>query len=247
MTDALRPAANRGIVPFHRMLQAHSFLWNYLWVAPNLLLFALGILVWLRGLRRQLPAFLAYAVLSSISGLALFAADVIPSVSAVNFWRIDWLSLSVETFVKFVAIGEIFSRVFNPFRSISKLGKYSVSAVGAVLVFGATFLAAISPGDSTLRLISGAHLLELTVYIVESGLVLFIFLLVAYFRTPWDRVSFGILVGYGVSSCVHLSLWAIMTNAAPTAHQRTIFDFVNMATFHVTVLIWYYFLLVPAQ
>jgi hypothetical protein len=122
-----------------------------------------------------------------------------------------------------------------------------VSAVGALLVFGGTFLAAISPGDSTLRLISGAHLLELTVYIVECGVVLSVFILVAYFQTPWDRISFGILLGYGVSSCVHLSLWAIMTNAAPTAHQRTIFDFLNMATFHVTVLIWYYFILFPAN
>ena len=27
------------------MLQAHSFLWNYLWVAPNLYLLALGVLM----------------------------------------------------------------------------------------------------------------------------------------------------------------------------------------------------------
>lgn len=229
------------------MLQAHSPLWNYLWIAPNLLLLILGAIISFRALGRQIPAFLAYAVLSSVGGLVLFAADVLPSVSPVNFWRVDWLTLSIESFLKFLAIGEVFSRLFSSYSSVSKVGKYLVSGVGAVLVFGATFIAAISRGDSTVRLISGAHLLDLTVFTVECGIVLFMFTLAAYFRTPSDRLSFGILLGFGISSCVHLALWAVMTNASPSAHQRTILDLLNMATYHVTVLIWCCYLLVPGK
>ena len=226
------------------MLQAHSFLWNYLWVAPNVLLLLLGVVLALRGVSRNFPYFVTYALVSPCCGLALFAADVIPSVTGINFWRVDWVTLSIESILKFLAIAEVFSRVFNPFPSVSKVGRNLLRGVGALLVFGAASIAALSLGDSSVRIISGAHLLDLSVFTVECGLILFIFALSAYFRVPWDRVSFGVLFGFGISSCIHLALWAIMTNAAPNAQQRTIFDLLNMTTYHLTVLIWYYFFLV---
>jgi len=229
------------------MLQAHSFFWNYLWISPNAYLLLLGILLIFKGIGRQRPAFATFAVLSSLGGLCLYAADVLPSVSPVNFWRVDWITLSLESILKFAAIGEAFSRLFNRYSSISKLGKYLVSAVGAILVFVATMLAAFSSGDSTVRLISGVHLLDLTVFAIECGLILFIYALAAYFRIPWDRHSFGTLLGFGVSSCVYLATSAIVTNANPSAYQRTLFDFSSMATYHVTVLIWFYFFLVPGK
>ena len=86
------------------MLQAHSFVWNYLWVAPNLLLLVLSLLLWRRGLGKQLPAFLVFAVVSPIGGLATFAADVSPYVSAENFWRVEWVSFLVESLLKFIVI-----------------------------------------------------------------------------------------------------------------------------------------------
>lgn len=229
------------------MLQAHSFLWHYLWVAPNVYLFILGLLIWRRGLNRQIPAFLAFALLSSSGQLSVYLADIVPSVSAGAFWQIDWVSLSLEALLKFFVFGEVFSRVFSPYPSVSKIGKYLVSAVGAFLVLIAAVVAGLSRGDSTFRLISGAHLLELTVFMVQCGLIVFVFLLAAYFRMPWDRLSFGILLGFGLASCVHLATWATMNNLTLSAYQRTLLDFVNMATYHVTVLIWYYYLLVPRK
>src|SRR5947209_8182884 len=150
------------------MLQAHSFLWNYLWLAPNLLLLALGLSVLFCEIRQRTRAFLAFVILSSLGGLILFAADVMPSVSAVNFWRIDWVTLSIESLVKFLAIAEVFSKVFSPYPSVSRVGKRLVSGAGAVLVLGATLVAAMSRGDGAVRLISGVHLLQLAVFIVEA-------------------------------------------------------------------------------
>ena len=70
------------------MLQAHSILWHYLWVAPNLILLALAFLVWKRRLSKELRTFLAFAILSAIGQLAVYVADIVPSVSAENFWRV---------------------------------------------------------------------------------------------------------------------------------------------------------------
>jgi len=229
------------------MLQAHSFLWNYLWIAPNILLLLLAVVLWMRGIGRQFPAFVVFAVLSAVGDLAIFVADVSPSVSAVNFWRVDWASLLIESVPKFIVIGDIFSRVLNPYPSISRLGRVLISWVGAALVFVASLVAAFSRGDSTVRLISGVHLLDQTVFMVELGLILVIFLFGAYFRLSWDRRSFGMLLGFGVSASGQLAAWAIIANANPSAHGRTLLDFLEMATHQVCVLIWFYYLLIPKR
>jgi hypothetical protein len=229
------------------MLQAHSFLWNYLWVAPNLLLLILAVLVCKRGLWRQFPAFVAFAILGATGGLGVFIADVVPSVTAETFWRIAWANLLIETLLKFLVIGEIFSRVLKPYPSVSRLGRVLVSGFGAVLVLLGVLAAALSRGDTNFRLIAGYHLVEQTVFLIECGLVLFIFLFAAYFHLSWDHFSFGLLLGFGVSACAYLGTWAVITNVAPSAHGRVLLDLLNMATYHACVLLWFYYLLVPGK
>ena len=229
------------------MLQAHSFLWNYLWVGPNLFLIGFGILLWKRGFQRVFPAFLAFAILSAAGELAAFIADIIPSVSAVTYWRVFWAGLLVEGLLKFLVLGEIFARVFAPYPSIGRLGKLLVSGFGALLVLLAAVIAGFARGDSVIRIISEAHLLEQTVFIIESGLIIFLFLFAAYFHLSWDRWSFGVLLGLGISACEHLATWAIIANANPSERARTLFALLNMATYHACVFIWGYYLLVPGK
>ena len=229
------------------MLQAHSFLWNYLWVAPNLFLLLLAVLLWMRGFRRAFPAFLVFTILSALAELAAFLADIIPSVSPDNFWRVIWVGLLVESLLKFVVIGEIFSLVFSPYPSIGRMGRTLVSGFGALLVLLAAVIAGFAKGDSVVHIVATAHLLEQTVFIIESGLIVFLFAFAAYFHLSWDRLSFGILLGLGISSCEHLATWAIIANTSPSEHMRTLFAFLNMATYHAAVLIWFYYLLVPGK
>ncbi len=229
------------------MLQAHSILWDYLWVAPNLLFLTVGFLIWKRGLSRQVPAFLAFAILGALGDLLVFGADIAPFVSAPNFWRIDWANLLLESLLKFLVIGEVFSRVFMQYPSISRVSRVAVSVFGAALVLLAGLIAGFAHGDNPMLLISGVHLLEQTVFVIELGLILFLFLFATYFRLSWDRLSFGILLGLGISACVHLATWAIIANASPSEYARTLFAFLNMGTYHLCVLIWLYYVLVPQK
>jgi len=229
------------------MLQAHSFLWHYLWVAPNVLLLALAVLCWKRAIHKQFPAFVAFAMLGSLGQLALYLADVSPSVSAENFWRVDWASLLTEGVLKFVLIAEIFGLAFGAYASIAQLGKLLIRAVGVVLVLAAAVAAAYAPKDNPNVLISGAHILDQTIFFIEVGLLVSLFLLSSYFHLSWNRPLFGVLFGLSISACVHLATWAVMANAGPSDATRYHLDFVNMATYHVCVLIWYYYLLVPEK
>jgi len=229
------------------MLQAHSPLWHYLWVAPNVLLLILAVLMWRRGVYRQFPVFLVFTVVIPVEQLIVYAADVLPSVSGDAFWRTLWAGLLLEALLKFTLIGEIFGSVFGHYPSLARLGTFLIRGVGVVLVLLATLAAAYTKKDSVYWIISGAHILEQTIYMIECGLILFLFVFAAYFKLSWGRIPFGIALGLGISASVHLAAWALAANANFSVHGRNLIDMTNMATYHACVLIWFYYLLIPQK
>lgn len=229
------------------MLQAHSILWNYLWVAPNVYLLALGVLMWRRGLSRQAPYLVAFSLISSTLDLVRFVLDVAPWASAYSYWIFSWVDLIVEALLRCLVIAEAFSRVLQSYPSLARLGKLLITGVGAILVLLAAVAAAFSVTSNEGRVPPGFHVMVQTVIIVDFGLIVFVFLFVALFKLTWDRLSFGILQGFGFSSGVHLCSWAVLANTNLSPHGRTLLDFLNFATFHLYVLLWYYYVLVPGK
>ena len=108
----------------------------------------------------------------------------------------------------------------------------------------AAWAAAHAPIANQFPLGSYAHILEQTIFIVECGLLLFIFLFGAYFHLPWNRWAFGIALASSISACVHLATWAVFANIG-WFEKGYLLDFLNMATYHVCVLIWFYYLILP--
>ncbi len=226
------------------MLQAHSFLWHYLWVAPNICLLFLGFLIWKRGLHKQVPAFFAFSIIASLGELALYTADVLPSVKPETFWRVEWVVLIVQGLLKFLLIAEIFAHVLGQYVSIARVGKALIRTVAAVVILVATFVAAYAPRDGRFGIVSGAHFLEQAIYIIECGLLAFIFLFAAYFHLAWKRITFGITLGLSLSACVHLAVWALLANAGLPDSVRNNLVFVKMGTYNFCVLLWGYYFLV---
>ncbi len=228
------------------MLQAHSFLWHYLWLAPHLLQAALAILIWRRGLHKLFPVFLTYLVFEALEEFTLYGLDALPSISGETFWRAFGVGLIIEGFIKLGVIGELFFHLLRPWPAIAKVGGRLITGTGAVLVLLATLAAALVVPDNPYRIISGSHILQQTFYIVDCGLLVFVFSFAAYFKLAWDNRIFGIALGIGVLACEHLASWAVTANGG-LSDRRQLLDFLNMATYHVCVLIWFYFLLVPQK
>ena len=226
------------------MFQPHSLLWHYLWIAPNLLLLLLAVIFHRRSLHRKLAVFLVFIVVQSVTALALYIVDVMPSTfSDLFWWRANWVRLLIEVVLKFALIGEIFASVFKPYPAVSKLGRNMIRGVGAALVLAATVAAAFAPAGRAAGIIAGSNLLDLADFIIECGLLAFIFLFAAYFRLAWDRLAFGIAMGRGIAASVQLGTWALLANLEISAHGRNLFNFLNMATYHLSVLIWFYYVL----
>ncbi|HVI07114.1 MAG TPA: hypothetical protein VND65_02345 [Candidatus Binatia bacterium] len=228
------------------MLQAHSFLWHYLWLAPHILQVGLAIFIWRRGLHRVFPVFFSYLIFEAAEEFTLYALDLSPSVSGETFWRVFFVGLVVEGLLKIAVIGELFAKLLKPWPAIAKIGGRLITGMGAALVLVATIAAALVSPDNTHVLISGSHILQQTFYIVESGLLIFLFGFVAYFKLNWTQQTFGVALGIGLLCCEHLATWAVMASGA-MLDQRHLLDLLNMATYHLCVLIWFYYLLLPQK
>jgi hypothetical protein len=229
------------------MLRAHSLLWHYLWLGPHVLQIALAVLIVRRGMYKLFPIFLAYTIFEAVEEFTLYGMDSAPWVEAGTFWRAFTVGLVVEGVLRFAVIGEIFSQLLRSWPALARMGSLSVRAVGAILAVFAVFAAAYAPIDNPqYSFISRAHILQQTLYIVECGLILFVFLFAAHFKLAWGNRTFGIALGLGLVSCEHLAAWAVMASGA-LIDRRYLLDFLNMATYHVCVLIWCYYLLVPQR
>jgi hypothetical protein len=227
------------------MPSPHPFLWHYLWVGPHILLMVLAVLTWRRKIFTLSPAFLAYLVFEAIQGLTLYVMDRLPSVSDDAYWRADIASLLIEALVKLAVIRELYSHLVRPRPSVARLGTRLIACTVTVLVA----LAAVAAADAPIAdyaIISHAQILEEAIYIIESGLLLLIFLFAAYQHLIWDRRDFGIALGLGISACVGLGIIAIYANRIFFT-GRYLLDFLNAGTYHVCVLIWFYYLLSPGS
>jgi hypothetical protein len=229
------------------MLQPHSLLWHYLWIGPHILQAILAVLLYRRGFHRQFPVFFAYLTFEAIETFTLYGMDVVPLGSVEAWWRVFCVGLVLEGFIRLAVMGELFFHLLRSRPTVAKVGGRLITGAGAILVLLATLAAAYAPvNDPQFAVVSRAQILQQTLYMIECGLILFLFLFTARFRLTWDKATLGIGLGRGISSSVHLATWAVMANGG-LAHRYYLLDFVNMATYHVCVLIWFYYLLVPQK
>jgi hypothetical protein len=229
------------------MLRAHSLLWHYLWLAPEVLQVGVAVILYRRRFYRALPVFLAYAIYEALENFTLYTMDVLPSVSAETWWRALWVGLIIEGVIKFAVIGELLRRLIRSQPGLARVGNRLFACAGAGLALLAAVTAAYTTPANSHWLIGGGFILQQTLDIVQCGLILFIFLFAAYFQLSWDRLTFGIALGFAVVFCQHLASRAVMAAVILSNHAHVLLSFLNMATYHLCVLIWCYYLLVPQK
>jgi hypothetical protein len=229
------------------MLLPHSLLWHYLWLAPQALQLALAAILYRRGSYRQYPIFFSYLIFEAVEQFVLYGLDVVPSVSEDTWWLAFSVGLVAEGCIRLALAGELLSHLTRNRVAIARTAGRLMSVMGACLVLAATLAAAYTPIDSHhFALGYRAHLLQQTLYLIECGLIVFLFVFASFCHSTWSRAAFGIALGRGISSSVHLATWAMMANGGLSG-SRYLLDFLNMATYHVCVLIWMYYLLVPQK
>lgn len=222
----------------------HSPLWHYLWIAPHALQVFIVIAIIRRRLVSEFPIFLAYTAFQVILGTVLFALDHDPGISPEQYWTAHWGFLAISIALRFAVIYEIFANVFRPYEALAQLSRVLLRWSGALLILIAVLVTAHAPSSDGPRIASAVHVVELGVNIIQSGLVLFLFMFSSYFRVSWKSYVFGIAAGIGLFSIVTLARQAIGV-ATGLAAGSYVLDFVSMAAYHCSVVIWLVYLLLP--
>jgi len=137
-----------GIVPCDDHVAGTLTFLALLWIAPNLLLAVLAVLMWRRGLHKRFPVFWIYALFEAIQWAILYPLDLLPSVAPETFWRAYWLSLLVEALVTFALVSEIFTKCFPALSPASHGWPSSCRCTGVLLVIVAAVTAAYAPIDN---------------------------------------------------------------------------------------------------
>ncbi|MCU1303788.1 MAG: hypothetical protein JWQ87_4072 [Candidatus Sulfotelmatobacter sp.] len=230
------------------MLQSHSLLWHYLWLGPHVLQLVLAIFLWRRGLHKLFPVFFAYTIFEAVEEFTLYGMDIIPSVSVRAWWIALCASLVIEGAFMFGVLRELLLHLLRSRLAIAKVGTRLFSVAGATLLLLAIAAAAYAPRDQPQYIWTyRAHILLQSLYIVEGGLALFLFLFVGHHKLTWDRKDFGIALGFGILFCEHMATYSVMATGALPYSRYPLLDLLNMATYHVCVLIWFYYLAFPQK
>jgi len=222
----------------------HSFWWHYLWIAPDILLLITAWMMLRLGLFREFPMFLSYAVFESLQGATLFILDHSSAISGVAYWNAHWAGMLVSIVLRFAVIHEIFASVFRPYPALIGFSRLLIRWTTVLLLFAAVILTASAAMDTPF-LLSGVHLLNRAVGLVQSGLLVLLFIFCAYFRLSWRAYTYGIAMGLGIFASVDLATAALRVWLGTPAAGSYVFDFVTMTTYHCCVLIWLVYMLVP--
>ena len=92
--------------------------------------------------------------------------------------------------LRFALIYEIFNRIFDPYPALAELGRILFRWGVVVLLLVAVAVAARAPNDST-PLLSGIHVANCAVSLMQSGLLVFLFLFSSYFGLSWQNYVYG--------------------------------------------------------
>jgi hypothetical protein len=210
-----------------------------LWFIPAFLQAVMAILMLRRKLYRELPVFFAYLIFKVALNCALWSfRHRMP-----HYFYIYWIGEAIGSTVAVGVIYEIFAIVTRPYEAIRRTGSLLYRWAAMSLLILATITAAMAPGMDPARIIEGILVLERGVRIVQSGLLLVLFLFASYLGMSWRSYVFGIALGFGIYASAELALVAIRTHIGADADQ--LYRWVKMIAFDFTTVLWTVYMLLP--
>jgi len=112
---------------------------------------------------------------------------------------------------------------------------------------GLVLLAAVASGslrDITLQKMgNGFGILNFSSGLVEVGILVALFLFSRALRISWRNRATGVALGFGISACINLATAALRSGLGKSAFVAV--DITQMAAFHVCVVVWLIYLLLP--
>jgi hypothetical protein len=216
--------------------------WYYLWIAPHAFQAVVLFLLIQRRSYRQFPMFLLYTVSEIAQFAVLFGISRSYLPFSHEYFRLYFASLALSAAIRFAVIQELFGHFFQRYPTLVRPGKLFLRIAIVLLLLVSVGLAALAPGNSTDLLLHATYVFDRTAAILQAGLLISLFLFSRYFALSWRSHAFGIALGFGIFASVDLASSALRVYGTLS---QTLFDFINMGTYHCCVLIWVFYQVTP--
>ena len=221
------------------------FLRYYLWIAPHLLLLLVVVGFLRRGMQKQQPIFFTYMLFTLVEFLTLLAVSLLPTPS-LNLYR--WVlacGMGISSLLEFAVIYELASELIVSRSSLAATLRTLLRWVAAVLLLVVAVVSGVFSKISVEGVVNIVQVLDISSSVVRCGLLVVLFLFTRALQVSWRSRSAGIALGLGILASIELS-GAGLRGAFGRSGFIAV-DVLQMAGFHVCVLIWLAYLLLPER
>lgn len=222
------------------------FLRYYLWIAPSLLLGVFLVLFLRRGLQRQLLSFLIYVIFNLFQFLAAVACRLRSPFAIHTYrWGVLVFGNGLIALAGLWVIFELWNELVFSRSSLASMGRLLLSSTLAVLLLTAGAFSGALSDIGLQRVGSIFEVLDFSTSLIQTGLVVVLFIFSRALRISWRNWMVGIALGFGISACADLSSAAWRAALGKTAFIPV--DIAQMGAFHLCVIVWLTYLLLPER
>jgi len=217
-------------------------IWFYLLIIPHLLLVWVLIALYRQKLYKRHRVFFVYLIYDLGQFPFVLYLILSSSVSDARYSRTAAVLLAGSVCLRFAVIYELFSNLSKTYPSLERFCKFLFRGLTVVLLFIAIGLVASAwPGNvhELSRFIT--FVLDRAVNVLQVGLLLGLFGIAKFFGLSWRKHVFGITLGFAMYLSVQLMATAVQAEWG----YLKVCDYITMATYHATVLVWLLYVLVP--
>lgn len=216
----------------------------YLWIAPEVLCGVALLIAIRKKLYQQFPVFTTLLFFDSVVELSVtLVLGFFFSQSVYRWWLVlDTTAVfTLEVFLLYEIAAQLVSSIPSFRRAFQPLPRWTA----AVLVLVATSLAAFIPQTAREQALNIFHTLGFGTNLVTIGLLLGMGLCTRVLGISWRGIPAGIMLGLGIVSATDLAALPLMAQLGKSTYIPI--DIIRMISFHVCVVIWLVYLLLPQK
>ena len=201
---------------------------------PPVLQTWLALLLVRRRAHKSFPFFFTYTVFAVVAELCKFAF-VQYSRPTMMYFYFYWGAEAIYATLGFLAIHEVFRRVFENFKSLPWF-KFLLPLVGLGMLAISVLISIVHRAVETPPLLEGIYSLQIAVRCLQIGVFFLIFLLARTFELDYRQYAFGIAAGFGIAAAGILLGTLVRTGLG--LKSLMFFQYVPIVAYCTAVTVW---------
>ena len=183
---------------------------------------------------KSFPFFFTYTVFAVVAELCKFTVAQY-SQHPMQYFYLYWGAETIYAALGFLAIHEVFRRVFENFKSLPWF-KFLLPIVGLGMLAISVLISTVHRAVETAPFLEGIYSLQIAVRCLQIGVFFLIFLLARVFNLDYRQYSFGIAAGFGIAAAGILLGTLVRTGLG--LKSLMFFQYVPVVAYCMAVAVW---------